>query len=176
MSSSSCSLPRGGRNGKTTPQTAADINREMAMTTMVWTYLVYLGVSIALTVWVAQTLQKSGLIFLVDAFRGNEKLANSVNHLLAVGFYLINIGFVSLALQFGGKANSVQEAIEYLSLKVGLVLVLLGVMHFGNLIVFSKLRRRALRPAPAPLLDALPAEASPYMNRLQHAREETWNK
>lgn len=148
------------------------------MTTMVWTYLVYLAVSIALTVWVAQTLQKSGLIFLVDAFHGNEKLAGSVNHLLGVGFYLVNIGFVSLALQFGGKADSMQEAIEYLSLKVGVVLVLLGVMHFGNLIVFSKLRRRALRPV-TPVLDALPADTnvpSSYMNRLQQAREETWNK
>jgi hypothetical protein len=146
------------------------------MTTMVWTYLAYLAVSIGLTAWVAQTLQKNGLTFLVDAFHGNEKLAGSVNHLLGVGFYLVNIGFVSLALQFGGKADSVQQAIEYLSLKVGLVLVLLGIMHFGNLLVFSKLRRRALRPAAAPLADVLPAETSTYINRLQHAREETWNK
>ena len=147
------------------------------MTTMVWTYLAYLAVSISLTVWVARTLQQNGLTFLVDAFHGNEKLATSVNHLLGVGFYLVNIGFVSLALQFGGKADSVQEAIEYLSLKVGIVLVLLGVMHFGNLLVFSKLRRRGLRPLAAPLLDALPAETgSTYMNRLHQAREDTWNK
>lgn len=146
------------------------------MTTMVWTYLAYLSVSIGLTIWVAQTLKKSGLIFLVDAFHGNEKLASSVNHLLAVGFYLVNIGFVSLALQFGGKASDVQEAIEYLSLKVGLVLVLLGAMHFGNLIVFSKMRRRAMRPT---LLEALPAEAdngNTYMNRLRQAREESFPK
>ena len=146
------------------------------MTTMVWTYLAYLVVSISLTVWVAKTLQRNGLTFLVDAFHGHEKLAGSVNHLLGVGFYLVNIGFVSLALQFGGKADSVQEAIEYLSLKVGLVLMLLGVMHFGNLLVFSKLRRRALRPAAATIADVLPAETGTYINRLQHAREETWNK
>ena len=98
------------------------------MTTMVWTYLAYLAVSISLTIWVAKTLQTNGLTFLVDAFHGHEKLAGSANHLLGVGFYLVNIGVVSLALQFGGKADSVQQAIEYLSLKVGLVLVLLGVM------------------------------------------------
>jgi hypothetical protein len=119
----------------------------------VWAYLAYLAISIALTVWVARTLHKNGRIFLVDSFLGNEPLADSVNHLLVVGFYLINIGFVSLALKYGEKAIDAQTALEILSTKVGLVLVVLGVMHFFNLYVFSKLRRRALnhRTVPPPL-------------------------
>src|SRR5215813_4860163 len=92
-----------------------------ANTATVWMYLAYLAISIGLTVWVARTLHKNGRIFLVDAFAGNEKLADSVNHLLVVGFYLINIGFVSLALQSGGTAKGVQEAIEHLSQKIGMV-------------------------------------------------------
>src|SRR4051812_20416200 len=112
-------------------------------TATLWTYLAYLGISVALTVWVARTLHKNGRIFLVDSFLGNEALADSVNHLLVVGFYLINIGFVTLALRFGDKALNVQTGLEILSSKVGLVLVVLGIMHFSNLVVFSKLRRRA---------------------------------
>ncbi len=69
------------------------------MTPIVWTYIVYIALSIPLTVWVAQTLHKNGRVFLVDSFRGNERLADSVNHLLVVGFYLINIGYVALALK-----------------------------------------------------------------------------
>jgi hypothetical protein len=119
----------------------------------VWTYLVYLAISIALTVWVARTLHKNGRIFLVDSFLGNEPLADSVNHLLVVGFYLINIGFVSLALKYGNKAADVQSALEILSSKVGLVLLVLGAMHFFNLYVFARLRRRAvLHKQPPPLL------------------------
>lgn len=118
-------------------------------TTMVYTYAAYLVISVALTAWVARTLFKNGRIFLVESFGGNETLADSVNHLLVVGFYLINIGYVSLALRFGGQASTVQEAIEYLSTKVGIVLVVLGVMHFFNLLIFSRMRRRALRPAEA---------------------------
>ncbi|MDB6023215.1 MAG: hypothetical protein JWQ04_3072 [Pedosphaera sp.] len=110
---------------------------------VVWTYLAYLGISVALTIWVARTLHKNGRIFLVDSFLGNEALADSVNHLLVVGFYLINIGFVTLALKYGDKAVDAQTALEALSTKVGLVLVVLGVMHFFNLFVFSKMRRRA---------------------------------
>jgi hypothetical protein len=118
---------------------------------VIWTYLLYLAVSVALTVWVARTLHKNGRVFLVDSFLGNEGLADSVNHLLVVGFYLVNIGFVTLALKYGDKAVDAQTGLEILSSKVGLVLVVLGVMHFFNLFVFSKMRRRAQKPAMPPL-------------------------
>lgn len=118
----------------------------------VWMYVAYLGISIALTVWVARTLHKNGRIFLVDSFLGNEPLADSVNHLLVVGFYLINIGYVTLALKYGDRATDVQTGLEVLSSKVGLVLVVLGAMHFFNLYVFARLRRRATHPKVPPLL------------------------
>src|SRR5689334_22667106 len=105
----------------------------------VGTYLFYLGISIAMTIWVAKTLHKNGRIFLVDSFLGNAPLADSVNHLLMVGFYLINIGFITLALKYGEHPNDTQTALEILTSKVGLVLVVLGAMHFLNLIAFAKL-------------------------------------
>ena len=107
----------------------------------VYSYAAYLPISVILTVWVARTLQTRGRVFLVDAFSGNENLADSVNHLLVVGFYLINIGYVTLALKYGEKPTNLQEAIEFLSTKIGLVLMILGVMHFANLISFAKLRQ-----------------------------------
>jgi hypothetical protein len=109
---------------------------------IIFTYLMYLCISIGLTVWVAQTLFKNGRVFLVDVFQGNEALADSVNHLLVVGFYLINFGYVSLALRIGYDVTSMRGGIEALSWKVGLVLVVLGGMHFFNLYVFSRIRRR----------------------------------
>jgi len=111
---------------------------------VVGAYFVYLSVSIALTVWVARTLVKNGRIFLVDSFLGNESLADSVNHLLAVGFYLVNVGYIALALKYGEKPVDMAQSIETLSTKVGLVLLVLGAMHFFNLYVFSRMRRRAL--------------------------------
>jgi hypothetical protein len=119
---------------------------------VIWTYLLYTVVSIALTMWVARTLHKNGRVFLVDAFHGNEALADSVNHLLVVGFYLINIGYVTLALKYGDKPTNLQEAIEFLSTKVGLVLVVLGAMHFFNLYVLSSSRRRAREHGKPPVI------------------------
>jgi hypothetical protein len=117
-------------------------NKGDAMNIIVVTYMTYLAISIALTVWVAQTLFKNGRVFLVDVFRGNEALADSVNHLLVVGFYLINLGYVSLALKLGYSLESMTQSIEALSWKVGMVLVVLGGMHFFNLYVFSRIRQR----------------------------------
>src|SRR6266404_8010638 len=118
------------------------------MKPIVWTYLSYLIISISLTVWVAKTLHKNGRIFLVESFRGNEPLADSVNHLLVVGFYLMNIGYVTLALKYGAHAENTKEALETLSTKVGLVLVVLGFMHFFNLYIFSRMLRGALPKHP----------------------------
>jgi hypothetical protein len=105
-------------------------------------YVSYLLISLAVTVWVARTLHTNGRIFLVDAFHGDAALADSVNHLLVVGFYLINVGFVTLALRAYGTIDTLRGAIELVSDKIGLVLLVLGGMHFFNLYVFSRLRKR----------------------------------
>ena len=120
------------------------------MTPIVWTYIVYIALSIPLTIWVAHTLYKNGRVFLIDSFRGNERLADSVNHLLVVGFYLINIGYVALALKERIAPTDVREMLETISRKIGVVMLVLGAMHFFNVFVFSKMRHRALLQAAPP--------------------------
>ena len=95
------------------------------------------------------------VVFLVEAFHGNEPVADSVNHLLVVGFYLINVGYVTLALKYGDKPHSSQEAFEFLSTKVGLVLLILGLMHFFNVLSFAKIRRRQKRQSGVPRLPTI---------------------
>ncbi len=107
-------------------------------------YFSYLAISVALTVWVARTLHRNGRIFLVDAFHGNRELADAVNHLLVVGFYLINVGYISLALKTTEALATVRQVIELESHKIGVVLLILGVMHIFNIMVFAKMRKRAV--------------------------------
>src|SRR5262245_1557217 len=122
------------------------------MSYVLWTYVLYLCGSVALTIWVAHTLHKNGSVFLVDAFGGNQALADSVNRLLVVGFYLVNAGFVARALRETQRPGDAAAAVELLSTKLGTVLLVLGAMHFLNLYVFSQMRRRAVRYTP-PYLD-----------------------
>jgi hypothetical protein len=109
------------------------------MDLVVYTYSAYLLVSVGMTIWVATTLSRNGQVFLEKVFGGNRVLANSVNHLLVVGFYLINLGFVCMALTLGYNVVSLRGAIEALSSKVGVVLLVLGGMHFFNLYIFSRI-------------------------------------
>jgi len=118
---------------------------------IVSTYFAYLTISLAVTIWVARTLHKNGRIFLIDAFHSNTELADSVNHLLLVGFYLVNIGYVTLALRTSVKVANLREAIELLSDKIGMVLLVLGVMHFSNLYIFSRIRKRTQERVEQPL-------------------------
>src|SRR5437588_13110576 len=101
---------------------------------VVGAYVVYLIASVMLTVWVATTLHKNGRVFLVDAFGGNRELADSVNHLLVVGFYLINLGYALLVLKENRPGHELDlydagQGIELFATKLGGVLLVLGAMH-----------------------------------------------
>jgi hypothetical protein len=119
------------------------------MNATVTTYGLYLALSLPLTMWVARTLHKNGRIFLVECFHGDEGLADSVNHLLVVGFYLVNFGFVSMYLKLADEVVAARGVFEALSGKLGVVLLVLGAMHFSNLLLFTKLRKRGGGTPPA---------------------------
>lgn len=114
------------------------------MNQIIVTYILYLAISICLTIWVAKTLFKNGKVFLIDIFHGNKELADSVNNLLLVGFYLINLGYAVYTLQITRNINDTREMVEILSLKIGLIILILGFMHFMNLYIFFTLRKRAI--------------------------------
>ena len=107
------------------------------------TYLTYLPFSILLTIWVGKTLFKNGRPFLLDIFHGDTVLADAVNKLLLVGFYLINIGYAVITLRVLSSIDNPQEMIETLSKKIGAIILILGAMHFFNLYVLYKMRKRA---------------------------------
>lgn len=111
-------------------------------------YFSYLIISIGLTVWVARTLHRSGRVFLVEAFHGNTELADSVNHLLVVGFYLINVGYIALALRTDSPMSTFRQIIELESVKLGVVLLILGGMHFFNILVLARMRNRGNHTQP----------------------------
>ena len=120
------------------------------MNTSLSIYAAYFLVSLGMTIWVARTLHRNGRLFLVEAFTGNQELADSVNHLLLVGFYLINIGFILLFLRVGPKPADVVEGVEYISTKLGIVILVLGGMHFFNMFNFSRMRKKGLSPRSGP--------------------------
>lgn len=111
------------------------------MSTMASMYLAYIAVSIGITVWVAGKLRKHGLVFLTDGMQDKKDLSEALSHLLVVGFYLVNFGVICFWLKSDQFAETTQAAIEVLSTKIGMILVVIGVMHFLLLAVFTSARR-----------------------------------
>ena len=106
-------------------------------------YLAYSAVSVGLTIWLARTLSKNGEVFLEDVFADNPRMVKAVNQLLVVGFYLVNLGYALITLKAGSHYLGQVEAIETLASKLGALLLALAAMHFGNLYLFHRMRRRA---------------------------------
>src|SRR5256885_6988206 len=91
-------------------------------------YIAYLLLSAGLTAWVARVLFRNGQVFLDDAL-GDERLSRSVNHLLVVGFYLLNLGYAAVAIRVSSEVANATDAVGTLSVKIGLVLLVLGTVH-----------------------------------------------
>ena len=101
--------------------------------TTILAYSLYLILAIGMTIWVAWTLSHNGKIYLIRCFGHDAELATSVNHLLVVGFYLVNFGFIALALSTAGEVEGGAELMRFLGWYVGLAVLVLGGMHFFNM-------------------------------------------
>ncbi|MGC4088994.1 MAG: hypothetical protein QM756_14055 [Polyangiaceae bacterium] len=115
-------------------------------------YLAYATASVGLTIWLARTLSRNGEVFLEDVFIDKPRMSKAVNQLLVVGFYLVNLGYALMTLKADRHALGQVEAIETLASKLGALLLALSAMHFGNMYVFHRIRRRTqIRFAPPPV-------------------------
>ncbi len=121
-------------------------------------YSLYLILAIGMTIWVAWTLSTNGKIYLIRCFGHDAELATSVNHLLVVGFYLVNFGFIALALSTAGEVKGGAALMRFLGWYVGLAVLMLGAMHFFNMGAVTRhgkkvaewVQERAPEPEPEP--------------------------
>lgn len=110
-----------------------------------FSHILYAALSLSLTVWVGRNLFKNGRLFIVGAFDNDEAMADAVNQLLLVGFYLVNLGFVALFLATGRTPDSLLKLIESTSSKIGIVSIVLGGMHYFNMFNFARIRKKSRR-------------------------------
>ncbi len=136
------------------------------------TMAIYLATAVPLTIWVGTTLRKHGRIFLVDVFHGNEDVADAVNSLLVVGFMLFNLGYVFLFVKTTKAIGTAGESFTLAATKIGTVSMFLGAFHLVNLIVFTKVRKSAMKvgttgrplwPANSPVAYAMAPGMNPGM-------------
>lgn len=114
-------------------------------------YVIYATVAVGLTAWLARTLSRNGAVFLHDVFKERPALADAVNHLLVVGFYMLNLGYAFYILR-ADEGLSAFGSMQFLVNRLALLLVTLAIIHFVNVAVFWKIRgRREQREMPIPV-------------------------
>jgi len=120
---------------------------------LAYTYIAYIAISLGLTIWVGRKLNINGRVFLLENYADKPKLADAINQMLLVGFYLINIGFIAYTMRITDvpPANWA-EVMEFLSVKIGLMAIVLGVMHFGLMFALQQYsqHRTVTRIPPKP--------------------------
>ncbi len=113
---------------------------------IVTVYILYLLISVVLTIVTATILARSGRIFLTHMLGGDEALGGAISRLFAVGFYLLNLGFVILAMRDTGSVHSTQQAVQVLATKLGQAVLVIGALHLINVFALTRVGRRAGRP------------------------------
>ena len=112
-------------------------------------YAIYILASAFLTIWVGDTLHRNGRPFLVSVFK-EDGLADSVNQLLVVGFYLVNFGAAAILINTGGVPQGWSDMLKQTVTRIGAVLLVLGFMHFSNVFILRSIRRRDRKTPPPP--------------------------
>jgi hypothetical protein len=110
---------------------------------IVTVYILYLVISVVLTIVTATVLTRSGKTFLTRVFGGDEALGQALSRLFAVGFYLLNFGFIILAMRSSATVHGTRQAMDLLSVKLGEALLIIGALHLLNVLVLARISRRS---------------------------------
>ena len=101
-------------------------------------YITLLVISIGITIAVGQVLTMSGQPFLQEVFQ-DEKVTTSVNRLLSVLFHLITIGVLTIISVW---SFDVGTQLQNMVVKIGIVLIVLGVAYGISMLVLIRVRRQ----------------------------------
>jgi hypothetical protein len=98
------------------------------------TYITYLLISVFVTVIVGNKLHRDGGVWIASLF-GDDAFANRLNNLLLLAYYLVNIGYIFYAFASWGDVNTWTQALRELSKKISAILLILGYLHYQNIIL-----------------------------------------
>ncbi|MBP6385880.1 MAG: hypothetical protein KA313_01210 [Pseudarcicella sp.] len=97
------------------------------------TYIIYLIVSTYVAIIVGKKLHRDGSIWLESIVK-EKSFSDKINNLLLMGYYLVNIGYIFYAIISFGELQTYSDILRVLSNKIGVILLILGYLHYQNLI------------------------------------------
>ncbi len=105
------------------------------------TYSIYLTIGAIIIFLVGRNLHKNGYHLILNLFQ-NELFTTTINNLLLVGYYLVNIGYLAITVVNFDQLQSLELVLIALADKIGVILLILGILHFNNIIILTLLSAR----------------------------------
>lgn len=98
-------------------------------------YAVFILLMVYIIVYVGRYFYTNGRIFILTLLQGQVSLADAINRTLLVGYYLLNIGYAFLKLKQWPLVKSMEAWWSSLALNIGLLVLILAALHYGNMLV-----------------------------------------
>jgi hypothetical protein len=98
-------------------------------------YIIFLALIVFIIVYAGRYFYTNGRIFIISLFNGNVSLADYVNKLLLIAYYLFNIGYSFLKLKQWKKITDFEMLVSSLASNIGVLILILAVMHYFNMLV-----------------------------------------
>ncbi len=102
-------------------------------------YIIYLALALVSVLVVGRKLFVNGRFYLVEIFH-DEKIADAANRFLITGYCLVNVGGAFNCLHRVAGFETMMQAMEYVFLNQGKLLLLIGTWHCVNLCLLPLLK------------------------------------
>jgi vacuolar-type H+-ATPase subunit I/STV1 len=108
-------------------------------------YLIYISLTTVITFIVGNSLHKTGKVFLSHLFTKELDVMLTVNNILLIGYYLLNIGFALYTMNNWDKITTVSQLIQDTGYHISIILMTLGIIHYFNitaLLITAKIKNK----------------------------------
>lgn len=106
-------------------------------------YFIYFSLTIPVIFFVGWKCFKIGKIYLLDVLKDDE-ICNSVNKLLLIGYYLLNLGYIAISISSWENINTFSEMIEVVFTKISVILIVISLLHYLNIATLYFLRNQII--------------------------------
>lgn len=106
-------------------------------------YTIHFFITVPIIVFVGWKCFTIGRIYLLDLFSDIDT-CDSVNRILLIGYYLMNIGYVIFSLSEGLQTETIDLFIVSLFTKIAKIILLIAVMHYINIFLLTHFRKQIL--------------------------------
>ena len=100
-------------------------------------YFLYFAITFLIIVKVGRICYQNGNVFVSQLIPNHEDLCKKINHLLLIGYYLLNIGYCTMTIISWKKIGGFTQLIEIISLKTSLIILIIALMHYLNILLLT---------------------------------------